>query len=454
MVYRRERRLDRLDSPPSYESQQAQLWYTTMRGRQLPLSKMAPISKLPQKVFDRITHALVGSSSTARALEYSQVCHAFAHSILKSLVRRAYHLSFAQIFANARRKKLFELYGSNILGRKALCSAKTESPFIKLIQSIVIWLLKKRCNSRVDIKSLRSRYTADICDAVMALDEETLQKVLLNTTSSQPGKSSKPVPDFAPAMLPAVAAAIGDTDLLTEHTSKATDLYEAPCEYFPAAIATSVACGQTKMLQFILEYLEKKVKGKPEALSWRPMRSAARAIGQSLRVAIKLHKTEAANIIFGFLANNETFMGSSSWWLGEQLCKDCMRYANADLMYEAFAYDRTARYDPCNSDPGEKFSISPYEFEFLLNHGHWTALDIIIKKGLLGSDPTLVKYALDKRKGDVARILLENGVDVNAPVDSISEDLKGKTVSWHVAKGGYYADVRLLLLHGAEPDHP
>ncbi|KAF2026834.1 hypothetical protein EK21DRAFT_92081 [Setomelanomma holmii] len=229
--------------------------------------------------------------------------------------------------------------------------------------------------------------------------------------------------------IPAAAAAIGRIQIVHEITSGPADPYKASCELFPSALAASVAYSQNKVLALMLLWKQKKVKEKPETASWKETRAAARAIGQALRVTIRMHETKVANVIFTFFSDNEPYRRLMALWCGEQLCRDCMRYGNAYLMYGAFAYEHAGNYDPSNLDRGQKFTASTTDFEFLLEYGHKNSLNILIKDTLLDPGADMVKTALDKCSRDVARILLENGANPNAPL----KGLKGRTVLWHVA---------------------
>jgi hypothetical protein len=79
--------------------------------------------------------------------------------------------------------------------------------------------------------------------------------------------------------IPAIAAALEDTDMLLSHVTSLTELLRQNSELFPNALNAVVASGMMEVLSAILDYMKMNVKGKPEANTWDEMRTAARGIG-------------------------------------------------------------------------------------------------------------------------------------------------------------------------------
>jgi hypothetical protein len=296
----------------------------------------------------------------------------------------------------------------------------------------------------------RFQYTRGVCDALMALDKKKLRGHLKDKSIINQAVESQNLYDI----MPAVAAAIGDTELLLRHIASHEDLYTSTCKLFPTALEAAVASGHTDILSYMLSYLKTNVKGKPEVDSWIEMRCAARGISQALRVAIRLHKTNAGNLIFDFLADNRVFSGSTSIYLGERLIKDCMTYGNGALIYGAFAYDSRGSYHSNDKGTLGELPLNESEEFFLFKFGHPNALRQLIRNGQF--DPNKwaqycppLNYALDKQRCDMARVLLENGADV----DARPKERDGKTALWRAAEQGHINDVKLLLEHGAQPSH-
>lgn len=374
----------------------------------------------------------------------------FNEAFLDGLTERASELKFAEIFAHTGYSELFEFHGGAVLSKKALRTGNPTIHILRFTQAVVDNLLKQQWLHDLQSEQHRFQYTRGVCDALMALDKEKLRGHLKAKSIINQAVESENLYDI----MPAVAAAIGDTELLLRHIASHEDLYTSACKLFPTALEAAVASGHTDILSCMLSYLKNNVKGKPEVDSWDEMRCAARGISQALRVAIRLHKMDAGNLIFDFLADNRVFSGSTSKYLGERLIKDCMTSGNGALIYGAFAYDLGGSYHSSDKGTLGKLPLDEFEESFLFKFGHPNALRHLIRNGQF--DPNKwaqyrppLNYALAKRRYDMARVLLENGADV----DARTKKLGGKTALWQAAEQGYINDVKLLLEHGAQPSH-
>jgi hypothetical protein len=98
-------------------------------------------------------------------------------------------------------------------------------------------------------------------------------------------------------MMLAIAAPIGDEEELLRQILRPEGLLSSACEHLPNAIDAASQTDQQDMLSTILRWLKRHVKGKFKTDDWIEMRTAARSIGQALRTAIRMHKTDAANTI-------------------------------------------------------------------------------------------------------------------------------------------------------------
>jgi hypothetical protein len=253
--------------------------------------------------------------------------------------------------------------------------------------------------------------------------------------------------------MPAVAAALGDSKMLQKHVTSHFDLLRNKFELFPNALDAAVASGKTQALSSILRYLKHHVKGKPLAPTWKEMRTAARGIGHALRTAIRLHRTQAGMMIFGFLAVNDDYRSSIGFSFEDNLVKDCMRYGNVDLMYGAFVYQQQGRYDPADN---ERMALSPMsqdEQKFLLRCGRPGALRSLIKHGLFNPNecsPPIspLQLALGQRDYKTARKILEH-----TSIDAVASSETGRSALWLAAQAGHTMVVKLLLEAGANPEH-
>ena len=281
----------------------------------------------------------------------------------------------------------------------------------------MVHLLNQKWLQEIEHRKLRFRYTHQVCEVLMALDSDVLREHLIGQgkvdTAMQSGSLH--------ALMPAVAAALGDGNLLLSHTASHTDLSIASCKHFPNALDAAVASGSTEILSVILAYLKANVKGKPQADSWDEMRGAARSVGQALRVAIRLHKTDAANMIFNWLFKNRVFGGSMSKFFGEKLIKDCMRHGNTELIYGACAYNSRGAYGTHQYGRLGKLPLPASQEFFLFKYGHPSVLRILIESGSFDPNNSRSIYpplqqALDMRRLKLMRVLLTNGADLNVTV--------------------------------------
>jgi hypothetical protein len=293
---------------------------------------------------------------------------------------------------------------------------------------------------------LEHQYMIGICNAMMALGPEVLREFLtgrkrLNTEDLWLSRDLKP----------SLAAAVGDLDML-RGSLLLTDLLPPHCGMFPNALEASIAADQKETLHVILDWLVTNVRGKHETGSWDEMRGATRTITDALRVAVKLHKTETADQLLKFLADNVAFRKSTNLYFETNLVKDCMRHGRADMLHSALLYKRKHYEGITDSDKLANFKITEEEEKFLFRHGHFLALRGLIKRGLLDpnhcqdSTPPVFRL-LDNRSYELVHELFKLGADV----DATDKTKIKETALSHAAAMGHITDVEILLKYGADP---
>jgi hypothetical protein len=209
------------------------------------------------------------------------------------------------------------------------------------------------------------------------------------------------------------------------------------------------------VLKDILQHLAENVEDKRDFDSFKEMQNAARKLGKALCVAIRLHKNEAGHKIFDFRNKNVRFSRFRPGELGDWLFSDVIKYKNTSLLYQALG-------ENCSGEPVQtahglrmRYNICSQYNEPLYTRGSAEMCDMLLKDQTL--DPnyddgkTPLRYALEKRRYDIARVLIENG----ARVDAVPRYTTDKaTALWGAAKNGHVKDVEFLLRHGANPDYP
>ncbi|KAH7094874.1 hypothetical protein FB567DRAFT_511262 [Paraphoma chrysanthemicola] len=358
-------------------------------------------------------------------------------------------LDFAQIYKQDYLKNtaFYDIISTKAVGPKA-----PDHPVLRFITSAVDTVLKQKVQVK-DIRKLRLQYISDVCGLLPALDKHKLWNYMLETAE---GKKACRI-WTATDIIPAAAAMIGHTELLFKHVHIPRDILEPPCAILPSAITAAVVSGECNILSDILKYLKRNLRGFQMTGSWDEMRVAAHRIGEALRCSVRLHKNAAAIAIFEFIAHYDAIANSMPAKLGEQLINDCFEHGNGDMAYACIVFDRNGIYcqDLHELQNSKAYRLKPYEERLLLRHGHKNVLQALIKRGQFDpnacqSSTSPLKFTLQKRRQDLALVLLQNGVDI----DAVPEGGDGKTVLWHAANEGWARDVKFLLEHGADPRIP
>jgi hypothetical protein len=356
---------------------------------------------------------------------------------------------------------LLDKYSGEILSKKILRPRTSPRDGAIYVRRIVGHVLRQLWLSARDADRLRSQYTRLVCKTLMGLEHNDLRDLLT-------GKRN--IHDFTPAVsvyaiMPAVAATIGDVDMLLRSLLHPDDVLKPGCDVFPSALTAAVSADSIVALKVILKYVKAKLRRRFDGKNWYEVREAVRAFGHVVQVAIRLHRNDAGRIIFRFLHANPDFRGSlgQSTFFGNQFVKDCIRHGNTDLMESALAYSRIGNSKLVRTGQPPKYSLTEWEESFLLKRGHPKAVEACIKLGFCVPKPgnaktTPLQQALENEFMSMAHCLVEKGADVNAP-PGIGDDLPatyipGSSMLWHAASDGAWRSVKFLLLHGAVENLP
>jgi hypothetical protein len=206
------------------------------------------------------------------------------------------------MFRHTGYENLFKYHSGRVVAKRALTSqSRRKHGLITFVQGLVSQMVKQDHLLKRRYKRTRAEYTNAICQGFMAIDPVILREYL---TRQKYVKDDAVESGSVTAFLPAVAAILNHRDMMSKIVVGHTHLILSGSEYFSNAIDAAVALGHTNMLSVVLEMIKRSARGRREAGSWDEMRTAARAIGKSLRTAIRLHEYDAARMIFKFLFEN------------------------------------------------------------------------------------------------------------------------------------------------------
>ncbi|KAI4655828.1 hypothetical protein J4E93_000543 [Alternaria ventricosa] len=398
-----------------------------------------PLLNLPMEIFEEVIAALANKVDRRNVVRYRLVCKTFANIIKDHIVTVAAARNLAKFLENPFSARLFDTYRVEILYKATMRRQTAPNQVIHFIRAMVK-------ASKPDPR-LHSARIMLVCTSMMALESKALHGYIKGTVNANKGGR----PDNLADMRPFIAAATGNMKLFELPTLTPALLLEQRHNLLPSALKAAIVADQDAMLRKILKYVVDNVKGKPDAKTWKDMRSAARQIGEALCMAVRLHKNVAANTLFDFRDANEPFARSMSWFFGDRLLHCAIDSTNTAVLYRVLGVDNPGVVAHVKEGSKTHYRIDSISMEILYKRGGIVFWRMLLKDGVVGpnelcSDKTPLQHALKKRRYDIARILIKSG----AVVDTITPD--GSNVLWQAAKDGFAKDVEFLLDHGADPN--
>ena len=287
-----------------------------------------------------------------------------------------------------------------------------------------------------------------VCTSMMALESKALHGYIKGTERANKGGRPYKLAD----MLPVLHAATGKLKLFEAPTLTPALLLEQSCALLPSALKAAIVADRDAMLRKILKYVVDNVKRKPEAKTWKEMRSAARQIGEALGMAVRLHKNVAVNTLFDFREANEPFARFMPKYLDDRLLICAIECTNTAVLYRAWGVNNPGGVAHVKEGAKTHYRLDSISMERLYERGGIRLWSMLLKDGVVGpnevcSEKTPLQHALQRRRYDIAHILIRSG----AAIDAITPN--GSSVSWKAVKDGYGSakDVEFLLDHGADP---
>lgn len=181
-------------------------------------------------------------------------------------------------------------------------------------------------------KRLRLQYARNVCDAVKGLGFTEHEK------RASPYHKNEGL--FPVGMLLIARAAIGDTEILPLYCSAFEDVITPLVSFLPNILDAAVAGGHVNLVNDSLDFLLTHVRGKPEIDTWDEMRTVANAIGNALRVAVRMSRNEVGLLIIDFLRSNWHPLGRSmKRQTVRKIYDDCVEFGNTAL-YSTILYWR------------------------------------------------------------------------------------------------------------------
>jgi hypothetical protein len=256
--------------------------------------------------------------------------------IVENFCERASRLPFDKLFGDTELNNVFDTYGGVIMSRWAMREGVLQNTVLNFVRQVVAYLSQVQWVQDVNPETQRAQHTLHVCNLMTVEDTRSLRAYL---TGQRSYKLHESIEDLSMSdIVPLFATASGDADLLFRNITTYTDLIRAPCSLFPNALDAAVAFDVARLIATILKYLRTNVRGKQDFGSCEEMRTAAHAIGNDLRLAIRLHKKAAANLLFDFLAENPIFGDSMHCNFSQGLIDASITHGNMEHLYAAMEY--------------------------------------------------------------------------------------------------------------------
>ena len=299
-------------------------------------------------------------------------------------------------------------------------------------------------------KRLRLQYARNVCDAVKGLGFTEHEK------RASPYHKNEGL--FPVGMLLIARAAIGDTEILPLYCSAFEDVITPLVSFLPNILDAAVAGGHVNLVNDSLDFLLTHVRGKPEIDTWDEMRTVANAIGNALRVAVRMSRNEVGLLIIDFLRSNWHPLGRSmKRQTVRKIYDDCVEFGNTAL-YSTILYWRREDELP-ESGVNLRLKLTKFEFGYICRNALPTLIRHITSTGILEPDniegESPLWLALQARRYKAAKALIDGGANIDGILPG--EKRAAYWQAYHDEKGDaqYYlitwgADTRDMRYHGTD----
>jgi hypothetical protein len=324
-------------------------------------------------------------------------------------------------------------------------------PLVQNLSMIVNELVSRQGPLSNDAtECLRLQYAENVCDAAKGLGFTEYEKRV--------SPQHKYEALFPVGMLLIAQAAIGDPQVLPLYCETFEDVISPQVSFLPNILDAAVAADQIDLVDELLEFLLAHVRGKPEINTWDEMRTVANAIGNALRVAVRMSRNEVGLLIITFLRNHWKSLGRSmKRQTVRKIYDDCVEFGNI-AFYSTVLYWRREDELP-EYGTNSRLKLTKFEFGYICRHGLPILIQHLINTGSLRPDSiegeSPLWLALQARKYRVAKALIDNGANIDGilPGGQLTaywqarRDRNGDA-QWYLITWG--ADTREMRYHGTD----
>jgi hypothetical protein len=303
-------------------------------------------------------------------------------------------------------------------------------------------------------KRLRLQYARNVCDAVKGLGFTEHEKRV--------SPQHKYEELFPVGMLLIARAAIGDTQILPLYCSTFEDVITPLVSFLPNILDAAVAGGHVNLVDESLDLLLTHVWDRSQIGTWDEMRIVANAIGDALRVAVRLSRNEVGLLIINFLRNHWNPLGKSmKRQTVRKIYDDCVEFGNTAL-YSTVLYWKREDELP---EPGAnlRLKLTKFEFGYVCRHALPILIQHLINTGILKPDniegESPLWLALQARKYRAAKALIDGRANIDGilPGRQLTAYCQARRdengdAQWYLITWG--ADTRDMCYHGTDKCMP
>jgi hypothetical protein len=337
-----------------------------------------------------------------------------------------------------------------------------DHPLVRNLSNVVDELLRRKGPfDRKVSQQLREEYTKKLCDTMKGFSYQHFKFLV----SVQEEDYDNVFPDWS---LRIAQAAMGDIEVLNRKWDTYCHVLSPHVFFLPNMLEAAIATNQVGTVDKILEFLVTYIEAEWDIGTRVDVKIIAQALGEALRVAVRLSKDTIGFKIIDFLRNHWNRSGKwVRWALINKIYDDCIEYGNSALFPTIFYRKEQEELPLTNTGPWIKMDKS--DFKHIMHSSASTNfLRRIIHKGILNlhrvEDINLYNYhhgserplwiALSARKYKFAKRLIDAGANIDEKLPGSGgttaylqarEERKGDDQYYLLLWG---ADFRQLKYHG------
>jgi hypothetical protein len=431
--------------------------------------------QLPPEIFERITHFLVKSLELEKskgvekkglkeALQYKKVCskyydkglgtgkvlidtETFNKYIVAEICEQASRIPLNDIFSNSQLNSIFRFHGALIMTKQIMRSTGEDNNVIQFIRDCVDFALAQGLGTSKDQEARRFQCTFRMCTMLLGSPDDSSYRFFKNSFHADKAVKISKKSDI----ILALAAALNHCDTLLKHIAACSDILSPACELLPNALDATVISGSAMSLCILLWYLGKYAPTSgPGNIS-----DAARAVSNSLRLAIRMQKTKMGDILFHYIIGTKRLLMSTSEYLAGDPVKECIQHGTPKLLLRAL-HLRYGCFFPSWTYVAKNWNLDADEYQYLYRSGNKKILQVFLEHKIVDPnvhnldvfprfDITPLMLALKNGRYNLAGVLVTHGADINAKSKGMWE-----TALIFAAKRGFHNEVRFLVSNGAK----